>query len=79
MIVFAVLGALAGVFEVWLMTRAVGKRFHPASALLRLFVVGSVLYMAARSGHLLPGAVGWATAFAVSVAVAARLSRFGKE
>ena len=62
-VVFALLGTLAGVVEIVLLRRTVGPGVGPFGVVVRLLLVGSVLYIAALEGHLIPAAAGWAVGF----------------
>jgi hypothetical protein len=63
----ALLGGVAtGAAQAGLLRRA--SRVGPGltSLLVRLLLVGAVLLLAARAGHLAQGAVGWMAGFAAS-------------
>jgi hypothetical protein len=72
---FALLGVVAGVVEVALLWRATGSGADPFGVILRLFLVGSVLLVAAVAGQLLPASAGWAAGFGASATIVARESR----
>lgn len=69
---FALAGAFAGVAQAGLLVRTLRENAHPLSFLLRLLLVGGVLFVAARAGGLLPAAAGWFTGFCASVAILRR-------
>jgi len=66
---FALGGAQAGLAQAGLLFFAARRGPGPASALTRLLLVGALLLLAARSGHLLFGAVGWIVGFASTALV----------
>lgn len=63
---FALLGALVGAVQAGLLARTVGIHPQPVLTLLRLVLVGGVLLLSALAGHLVAGAAGWLTGFAVA-------------
>jgi len=72
---FGLSAAAAGVAEVWLLARSLRTGRNSLSWLGRLLMVVVVLLLAATSGHLLSGALGWALGFGVAVAVTSRRYR----
>jgi hypothetical protein len=62
----ALAGVTVGAVQVVLLARA--ARGRPSGPLLRLAVVGAVLLLAARAGHLAAGAAGWAAGFVLAAA-----------
>jgi len=63
---FIPVGVAAGVFQALLLGRAARAGVHPLEVLLRLLLVGAVLFASAVFGHLLAGASGWAGGFAIT-------------
>jgi hypothetical protein len=68
---FALLGAVAGIVEIVLLWRGAGSGADPFGVILRLFLVGSVLFSAALAGYLFPAGEGWVAGFVVSGIVVA--------
>lgn len=69
---FALAGAAAGAAEAGLLARATRAGLGVPSFLVRLALVAIVLVAAARAGHVVAGALGWAAAFATGVALLER-------
>lgn len=62
----ALCGAAAGAAQAGLLARTARRGPHPALLLVRLGLVGAVLLLAARAGHLGPGAAGWLAGLTVA-------------
>lgn len=60
---FALIGAAAGGVQVALLEHEARRGPRLWSWPLRFLVVGGVLYLGARTGHLLPTAAGWFAGF----------------
>lgn len=71
----ALLAVAAGLLEAELLARSVRSRAWGSSLVVRLFVVGAVLVVAARSGHLLLAGAGWLLGYLVGCAWAWRRMR----
>lgn len=70
-VLFGLAGAAAGTTEVmWLLAQTSRQRPHPLAFGARLFIVATVLLLAALNGHLLAGAVGWMVGFFVATLIA---------
>ncbi|MHB8416542.1 MAG: hypothetical protein ACYDCL_00595 [Myxococcales bacterium] len=67
---FGLGGATAGTVQAGLLVWSVCGRPGSLAALLRFSLVAAVLVIAARAGHLVPGAAGWLGGFAVASACA---------
>ncbi len=63
---FTLGGAAAGMAQAGLLARASRSRPAPISIFARLLLVGVVLFLAARAGHLASGMVGWMAGFAAT-------------
>jgi hypothetical protein len=74
-VVFVLCGTAAGVAEAILLARATRGRPHPLSFLGRLLLVAGVFVLAAKAGHLVLAAAGWALGFAAAAVVAYRRLR----
>ena len=71
---FALLGGAAGAAQARLLARDARGVSNPALGFARLLLVGAVLFIAARSGHLRGAAAGWVVGFAFAgIAVHRRL------
>lgn len=55
-------GAAAGMVQAGLLARVARNGPDPLSFLVRLVLVGTVLFLAARTGHLAAGAAAWSAA-----------------
>ena len=73
--VFALGAAAAGVAQARLLAGSARGTAGPLSFLFRLLLVGAVLFLAARAGHLPLGVAGWMLGFAASVTVLHRRLR----
>lgn len=62
---FVALGTFAGAVHAVLLHRDVQRGPFLGSWLMRMLLVGAVLLFAAHGGHLLAGAAGWASGFAL--------------
>ncbi|MEJ2087103.1 MAG: hypothetical protein P8Y69_01170 [Gammaproteobacteria bacterium] len=69
---FALVGALVGVVQTHLLARSTTRGPGLFSYAVRLILVGAVLLIAARSGHLASAACGWILGFAVGMAIQLR-------
>jgi hypothetical protein len=63
---FALGGALAGMAQSGLLARASRSGPAPVSIFARLLLVGAVLFLAARAGHLASATAGWMAGFAAA-------------
>lgn len=72
---FGLSGAAAGVVQVWLLGRSARGGSHPLSFVVRLLLIAALLVLAATSGQLLPGALGWVMGFFVAIAATYRRLR----
>lgn len=73
--IFALSGAAAGAAQAGLLGRTVRCGLHPLGTLTRVGLVPAVLVLAARTGHLAPGAVGWLAGFVIAAAIVHRMLR----
>lgn len=64
---FALLAAVAGVFEARSILRTARGGADPSTFALRLLGVAGVLVVAALAGAILPAALGWLVGFGASV------------
>ncbi len=72
---YALGGVLAGIAQAGLLGRSARGVPSPSAFFLRLALVGGVLYLAARTGHLPLGAAGWLLGFSAGVAMVYRRLR----
>jgi len=61
--------ASAGAVQAASLARSARSHPSPLAPFARLMLVGAVLLVAARSGHVALGAAGWLVGFALSVAL----------
>ncbi len=62
---FALTGALAGALQSRSLGGSLGRAHSPLGAFLRLLGAAAVLFLAAKQGHIIAGAAGWAGGFLV--------------
>lgn len=63
---FALFGVAVGMAQAGLLGRAAHRQPHLSSVLVRLALVGIVLFLAATFGHLALGAAGWLMGFVLA-------------
>jgi hypothetical protein len=72
---FACSGVAVGAMQAGLLERSVRRGPGPVGLFVRLGMVAAVLVVAARFGHLVPGATGWFAGFLTATMIVSRRLR----